>query len=124
LAASAKITVGIDVTEIGSWDWDGILKKFAITAAPDAKYYSIVQQAVADTEEALALGDVATIEAMLVHCITNDVDLDTAYASSFEATIEVQEGEWAIFKPKGTVYFKNDDAAEQSTFEYWLIGTK
>ncbi len=124
MAASCKVTVGIDVLEIGAWDWDGILKKFEITATPDAKHYNIVQQAVADTEEALTVGDVATIEMMIVHCITNDVDIDPAYASSFEANIEVQQGEWAIFKPKGTVYFKNDDSAEQVTFEYWLIGTK
>ena len=124
MAASCKVTVGIDVQEIGGWSWDGILKKFSITATPDAKHYSIRQQAVADTEEALSVGDVAAIEVMIVHCISNDVDIDPAYASSFEANIEVQEGEWAIFKPKGTVYFKNDDAGEQSTFEYWLIGTK
>ena len=125
MAASAQIIVGLDVQEIGAWDWDGILKKFSITATPDAKHYTIVEQAVADTAEALTFGDVATIETILVHCITNDVDIDCNYtAATFRASNTVQEGEWAIFKPAGTVYFKNNDAGEQSTFEYWLIGTK
>jgi hypothetical protein len=124
MAASGAITVGFDVQEIGAVPWDGILKKFNITATPDTKYHNNVTQAAADTEEALSLGDVGTIEMMIVHCITNDVDFDTAYASSFEATIQVQEGEWAVFKPAGTVWFKNDDSAEQTNFEYWLIGTK
>jgi hypothetical protein len=124
MAASGAITVGFDVQEIGAVPWDGILKKFSITTTPDAKYYNVVQQAVADTDEAIGVGDIATIEYMIVHCVTNDCDLDLNYASSFEASVVVQEGEWACFKPSGTVYMKNNDAAEQTIIEYWLIGTR
>lgn len=124
MTASAAITIGFDVQEIGAVDWDGILKKFNITATPDTKFYNHVTQAVADTDEAIAVGDVGTIEYMIVHCITNDCDIDTSYNSSFSAEVEVQQGEWACFKPTGTVCIKNDDASEQTTIEYWLIGTK
>jgi hypothetical protein len=124
MAASGAMTVGFDVQEVGAVDWDGILKKFTITATPDTKFYNHVQQAVADTDEAIDVGDVSTIEMMIVHCIANDCDIDPAYASSFEANIEVQEGEWACFKPSGVVRIKNNDATEQTTIEYWLIGTR
>jgi hypothetical protein len=124
MAASGAITVGFDVQEIGAVPWDGILKKFNITTTPDTKYYNNPQQAVADTDEAIGVGDVATIEYMIVHCITNDCDLDLNYSASFKASATVQEGEWACFKPAGTVHMKNNDAAEQTTIEYWLIGTR
>ncbi|MHA2063276.1 MAG: hypothetical protein ACXABY_02725 [Candidatus Thorarchaeota archaeon] len=124
MAAAGKITVGFDVQEIGAVDWDGVLKAFNITTTPDTKFYNHPTQAVADTEEAIAVGDVGTIEYMIVHCITNDCDLDTNFVTAFKASQVVQEGEWACFKPSGTVYMKNNDAAEQSLIEYWLIGTK
>ncbi len=70
------------------------------------------------------MGDVGTIELMIIHCISNDVDIDPSYtAATFRAGIEIQEGEWFVGKPSGSVYFKNNDAAESVTMEYWLIGT-
>ena len=122
MAVEGKITVGFSVTEIGADAWD-VLKKFNITTVADRKFYSVVQQAVADTAEALSVGDLGTVEAIIVHAITNDVDIDPNYVSVFKAGNTVQVGEWAIFKPAGTLYFKNNDSAVQVTFEYWLIGT-
>ena len=100
-----------------------IPESFTTTATPTRIFYQYMVQAVADTAEALAVGDVGTIELIVMKCIANDVDVDTSYVSSFNAEIEIQEGEMAIFKPTGTVYIKNDDTAEQSTVEYWIIGT-
>jgi len=68
------------------------------------------------------LGGETTVHLILLHCITNDVDIDTSYNTSFSAEIECQEGEWCVFKPTGTVRIKNDDAGEQSTVEYWVFG--
>jgi hypothetical protein len=82
-----------------------------------------MEQAVADTDEVLAVGDVGTIELIIMKCITNDVDVDTSYSAAFSAEIEIQEGEVSIFKPSGTVRIKNNDAAEQSTVEYLILGT-
>jgi len=124
MTAIGKVTIGFDVREIGSVDWNNIIKKFNLTATPDAKFYNIVEQTTADSDEAIAAGDIASIEYMVVHCITNDIDLDLNFVGAFKANAEVQEGEWACFKPSGTVYFKNNDAGEKGTFEYWLIGQK
>jgi len=122
MTASAKGTIGFQLSEIGAENWD-VLHKFDITATPARKYHNYMIQAVADTEEAISVGDVGTIELMIVHCITNDVEIDPCYATAFEANVEVQEGEWAMFKPSGTVYMKNNGAGESVTMEYWLIGT-
>ncbi len=122
MAASAKITIGLETIELGDIPL-GILKKFTITATPDRVQHNLVKQAVADIDEALQVGDISTIETLLIHCITNDVDLDPSFSATFRAGIEVQENEWAIFKPTGTVYFRNNDSGEQSTIEYWIIGT-
>ncbi len=39
MAATAKATIGFQVSELGSENWD-ILKKFDITATPARKYYN------------------------------------------------------------------------------------
>jgi hypothetical protein len=100
-----------------------LAEKFASTTAPTRGMYHYAIQDVADTDQALDVGDVSTVELIILKCISNDVDIDTSYVSSFVAEIEVQEGEVAVFKPTGTVYFKNDDASEQSTIEYIVVGT-
>lgn len=122
MAASAQITVGMKLIELGS-DLPDFVKKFTITATPARfiKHYMI--QAVANTAEVLPIGDVGTVEVIVIHCVSNDVDIDTTYVSSFNAEIEVQENEWQVFKPKGILWFKNDDADELSTIEYWVLGT-
>lgn len=96
---------------------------FGTTTTIATKAHTYQTQAVADTDEALDLGGVSTVELILIKCIANDVDIDTSYVSSFNAEITVNEGEWAIFKPTGVVRIKNDDSAEQSTIEAWILGS-
>lgn len=97
--------------------------EFNTTTTPTTYFMGRQVQAVADTAEALDLGDVATPLLIALVCISNDVDIDCNYSSSFSADITVNEGEGAIFRPAGTVYIKNDDAAEAVTVEYIVIGT-
>lgn len=123
MTASGKITVGWQTSEVGSDPWDAV-KKFGITTTPDRKFFNHMQQAVADTEEALDIGDLGTIGMVIVHCITNDADIDPNFSATFKAGVTVAEGEWAVFQPAGTMYLKNNDAAEQSEIEYWIIGTQ
>jgi len=99
------------------------IANFVVTATCTRAVYNYQVQAVADTDEILQLGDVTTPELIIIHCITNDVDIDTSYASAFSAEITVNEGEWAVFKPAGVVRIKNDDSAEAVTIEVWIIGT-
>lgn len=94
-----------------------------VSTTPARHYRQRQVQAVADTEEALGVGDVTTIELILLSCISNDVDIDTSFNASFNAEITVNEGEFAVFKPTGTVYIKNNDAAEVVTVVYLIIGS-
>jgi hypothetical protein len=98
-------------------------EKFSTTATPTRAFYQYMVQATADADEAIAVGDVGTIELIIMKCVSNDVDVDTSYSAAFSAEIEIQEGEIAVFKPTGTVRIKNDDSGEQSTIEYVVIGT-
>jgi hypothetical protein len=122
MAAKAEVTIGLKVLELNAEDLD-FIKRFDSTATPTRTTHMLLQQAVADTAEVLPVGDVGTVELIVMKCVTNDVDVDTTYVSAFNAEIEVQEGEWTVFKPSGTVWIKNNDAAEQSTIEYWVVGT-
>lgn len=121
MAAECTINILAEVTGLGKEL--KIPERFSTTSVPTRVFYQYMIQAVADTAEALAVGDVGTIQLIVMKCITNDVDVDTSYSASFNAEIEIQEGEMAIFKPTGTIQIKNDDAGELSTVEYWVIGT-
>ena len=109
---------------------DGLLKPvsfpvgWATTTTP-TKYIQARQvMGVADTAEALDIGDITTPLLVVLTCVTNDVDIDCNYSSSFSADITVNEGEAAVFMPAGTTWIKNNDAAEVSTIEYLVLGTQ
>lgn len=77
----------------------------------------------ADTEEALDVGDVSTIDLIVIRAITYDLDVDTSFVAAFSAELNLVAGEApAIFKPSGTVYIKNNNAAEACVFEVIIIG--
>lgn len=121
MAASCNVSIIAELSGLGKLE--DLAEKFSVTGTPARALYQYMVQAVADTEEVLEVGDVATIALIILKCISNDVDIDTSFNTTFSAEIEVQEGEVAVFKPAGTVYIKNDDAAEQSTIEYIVIGS-
>lgn len=121
MAAEATVSIIAEVTGLGQLQV--LAEKFAVTTTPARVHYQYMEQATADTEEALDIGDVGTVHLIILKCVANDVDIDTSYAAStFSAEIEVQEGEVTVFKPTGTVYIQNDDSAEKSTVEYLVIG--
>lgn len=120
MAASTDVSIVAELLGLG--EDVNITEKFTMTATPTRVLHHYMIQASADSDEAIAVGDVGTIELIILKCISNDVDIDTSYSAAFSAEIEVQEGEVAVFKPTGTVRIKNDDAGEQSTIEYWVIG--
>jgi hypothetical protein len=120
MAAEATIKLLLEMTGLG----DDLFAagKFSTTTTPTKVVYNYKQQATADTAEVLALGGVTTPHLLVIHCITNDLSVDTSYSATFSAEVSVQEGEFAVLKPSGTLWIKNEDSAEQSTFEYWVIG--
>lgn len=121
MAAEASISIIAELTGLGKIQQ--FAEKFSTTATPSRVLYQYDIQDTTNTAQALDVGDVGTIELIILKCISNDVDIDTSYVSSFNAEIEVQEGEVTIFKPTGTVYIKNSTEGEVSTFEYIVIGT-
>jgi len=120
MSAECNVTILAEVTGLGQLQ--ALAEKFAVTTTPARVHYQYMEQATADTAEALDVGDVGTVHLIILKCISNDVDIDTSYVSSFSAEIEVQEGEVTVFKPTGTVYIQNDDAAEKSIVEYLVVG--
>ena len=121
MAAECTLNILGEITGLGKEL--RIAERFSTTSVPTRVFYQYMVQAVTNTDEAIAVGDVGSIQLIVMKCITNDVDVDTSYSASFSAEIEIQEGEMAIFKPTGTVRIKNDDTGELSTVEYWIIGT-
>lgn len=120
MAAEANVSIICEVTGLGQLQM--MAEKFNVTTTPARVHYQYMVQATADVAEVLDVGDVGTVHLIILKCVANDVDIDTTYSSSFNAEIEVQEGEVAVFKPKGTVWIQNDDSSEQSTIEYLVIG--
>lgn len=97
---------------------------FTTTTTPTTFTYMRQTQTTADTEEALDIGNVTTPLLIIITCVTNDVDIDTSYSSSFSAEQTIPEGETAMINnPSGTVYIKNNDAEEESVVEFLVIGT-
>jgi len=123
MTASAKATIGFQLSELGAENWD-VLQKFSDSTTPDTKHYNHLVQAVADTDEALSFGDVSTVTSLVIHAIGNDVDVDLDYVAAFDKDLTIPEGMWAyIPKPAGVVRIKNNGAAEQVTIELWAWGT-
>jgi hypothetical protein len=120
MAASGSIS--IIATLLGLGKDQAFIDKFALTNTPTKVHYNYRQQAVADTEEALDLGGVTTVDLIVLKAVTNDATLDTTFSVTYNAELNLPAGEICIFKPSGTVYIKNEDSAEQVTYEYLVIG--
>ncbi len=120
MTASAKANLVVELTGLNKNIQYPI--SWSTTSTPTMFAYGRQVQTTADVAEALNLGDVTTPKLVVIECITNDVDLDCNYSSSFSADITVNEGEAAVFCPAGTVYIKNNDSEEASTFDYFIIG--
>ena len=95
--------------------------KFSL-ASHTAQTYNYRTLATADAAEALDLGDVSTISLIIIRAIAA-IDVDTTYVSAFNAEISLAAGQFAVFKPSGTVYVKNNVALATPAYEYWIVGT-
>ncbi len=120
MAASATVNIIAELLGLGK-DLD-FVDRFTLTNTPTKSHYAYRQQAGVDAAEVLDLGGISTTDLIIIKAITNDMEIDTSFSSSFNAEIVVLEGEIAIFKPSGTVYIDSQDTPEQVTYEYIVIG--
>jgi len=92
---------------------------------PTAATYNYRTIAVADTDEALDLGDVAVETLLVIKAISFDVDVDLDFITTFNADFRIKAGEPAavIPNPSGIIHWKNAGAAEAAKIEYLLVGT-
>ena len=98
------------------------IDRFTLTDTPAKSTMNYREQAVADTEEVLDLGNVATVDQIVIKAITNDLTIDPSFDTTYREGILVKQGHVAAFTPVGTVKVKNADAAEQVTYEFMVIG--
>lgn len=81
--------------------------------------------AIADTEELLDVDDVSTTTGIWIRAIDYDLDIDLDFVSAFDADLTIKAGEFFAFipNPAGTVYVKNNGAAETPSYEFIAWGT-
>jgi len=120
MAASGSISIVMQL--LGLSQEQSFSDRFTLSDIPTSKVCDYRQQAVADTEEALDIGSVTTIDAIVIKAITNDMTVDPSFTSTYRAGITIKAGEFAVFKPTGTVKIKNLTGAEQVTYEFFIIG--
>lgn len=92
------------------------------TATTGRQYRTL---AVADTDEVLNYGDVSTVTCIIIRAVTNDLDIDLDYSSSFSKDLTINAGEpcAVIMNPVGITRVKNNGSAETPVFEVWVVGT-
>lgn len=92
------------------------------TATTGRQYRTL---AVADTDEVLDYGDVSTVTVIIIRAVTNDLDIDLDYSSSFDVDLTIKAGEvpCVIPNPAGITRVKNNGAAEAPVYEVLVVGT-
>lgn len=122
MAAELNLEYMAELTGLGAND-NVMSGRATLGQTPTAVNHQYRTLAVADTAEALDLGDISTVDLIIIRAIDYDLDIDTSYVSSFVAEITALAGEAPmIFKPTGTVYVKNSGAGETVQYEYLVVG--
>ena len=97
---------------------------FTDTTPPTKSLFQYMEQATVDTDEALPVSDVATEGVLIIKAVTNDVEIDLDFDTTFNADFTIKEGRWAVIpEPTGTIHFEAVEADEKATIQYLLIGT-
>ncbi len=121
MAANAEVGITVSITGLGKGS--EVKDTFNDASAPEVSLHSEYQvQETADVAEALVVGAIDTIRGVWIRAIDNDLAVDTSYVSSFNTELVIKEGTSQYFCPGGTVYIKNNVAAEKVAFEYLVFG--
>lgn len=123
MSAEALVTTKVTLTGIG----DEIQVKTTVvdgtTFTKLLKVYPVL--AVADTPQALEIGDISTIAGVYIKALDYDAEIDLDFVSSFDADLTVKAGEPAAYipNPAGIIYFTGVEADETPKLEVVIFGT-
>ena len=120
MAGLLNLKLIVQLTGLGH---DVIIQDNFNTTAPTSKSHQYLTQGTTNIAEAIELGDITTVELMVIKAVSKIADIDCNFSSAFSADIEIVEGGFAAFKPSGTVYLKNSVAGESVVYEVWVFGT-
>lgn len=122
---AAELTVSVIAELSGLGQNTSFTDKGTDGTTPTAGGYMYRTLTTADADEALDLGDVATVTCIVIRAVTNDLDIDLDYVSSFDVDLTIKAGEPAavITNPAGVTQVKNNGAGETPVYEYLIVGT-
>lgn len=123
MAASIDVSIIVEAFEL---DGDiSFISKETDATTPDTYVKHMPTLAVADTEETLDAGVIATAQLLVIKAIDYDLDIDLDFNSAFYADLTVKAGEPAavIPNPSGVIKVKNSTASQNPQYKYLLLGT-
>ena len=122
MAGAATVRIVATITGLDDQVDTHVLSTMSATPTKRAEIVQV--QATADTAEALNLGGITTPKLIIIEAVDNAVDIDNSYVASFSAEVKLAEGEATVLgEPGGTVYLKNNVAAETFTVRTVIVGT-
>jgi hypothetical protein len=121
---AAEFQIKMIAQLIGLGEQLDFIKSGTDETTPTAGSYMYRTITTANTAEALDLGDVSTVTAIVLYAIDYDVDIDCDYDTSFDAdqTAKAAGLPVVITYPAGTVYVKGE-TDQTPAYEYLVIGT-
>ena len=122
MAATFQVKMIAQLTGLG--EQIDFIKSGTDETTPTAGSYMYRKIVTANTAEALDLGDVTTVTAIVLYAVDYDVDIDCDYVAAFDADLTAKAAGLpvVITYPAGTVYVKGE-TDQTPKFEYLVIGT-
>ena len=122
MAAEFKLKMIAQLTGLG--EQIDFIKSGTDETTPTAGSYMYRTIATANTAEALDLGDVTTVTAIVLYAVDYDVDIDCDYVAAFDADLTAKAAgiPAVITYPAGVVCVKGE-TGQTPKFEYLVIGT-
>jgi len=130
--AAVTTNIGVNLTISGLGNSTTSYSKSFSATTPDAVTQQYRVLAVANTAEAVALGDVSSVEGLVIACVSDSCSTTTGglwvdcdyNSTAFDADMLIAEGEAAYFKPTGTVYVVGANSTETPIYEFTVLGTR
>jgi len=121
--ASSSISISLTISGLGS-STTSLQDNFTATE-PNAVVRGYRRLTTQDINEVLYIGDISTVEGVLLRSVDYDLQVDCNYVSAFDPDILIEGATSVYFKPVGTVYIRNPSGdANTPLYEYVVFGTR